>query len=68
MSESRGVFHATRRGARDTCINKVMNYIKMKYHASSVLGFNVFYDVTYCHVTSHDVTSAVRNPFELFYY
>ena len=62
-----GVVHDTRKGSRVTRIKKVMNYAKTKYHSSSVLCFNVFYDVTYCHVASHDVSCTVRNPFELFY-
>jgi hypothetical protein len=60
-----GVVHATRRGggaARGTCIKKVMSYTKIKYYSSSVLGFDVFYDVTYCHVASHDVSCTARNP------
>jgi hypothetical protein len=65
-----GVVRTTRRGrggARVTRIKKVMNYTKTKYHSSSDLGFNVFYNVTYCHVAPHDVSCAVRNPLELLY-
>jgi len=53
--------------SRVTRIKKVMNYTKTKYHSSTVLGFNVFYDVTCCNVASHDVSCTVRNRFELFY-
>jgi hypothetical protein len=62
-----GVVYSKRRGARDICIKTVMNYSTTKYHTSSVLGFIVFYDITYCQVASHDVSSTARNAFELFH-